>query len=143
LKEADGTYHARALAVCPRATGLDEWRTGLSATPAHAGIFGKTSVASARNVRLTAVVIRKFVVSDPSVHDGAPLFQGTAVPVQSLIEYRQGDVPVYEFLLDHPSVKPEHAKKVARWLAATDPAAARAQLEELRSAKPASPQSQK
>lgn len=88
-------------------------------------------------------MIRKFIVSDPAVQDGAPLFQGTAVPVQSFIEYRQGDVPVYEFLIDHPAVKPEHAKRIARWLATTGPVAAQAQLQQLRSIKPAGPSPQK
>lgn len=88
-------------------------------------------------------MIQKFVVSDPEVHDGAPLFRGTVVPVQTLIEYRQGDVPVYEFLIDHPAVQPEHAKKIARWLAKTGPAAAEAQLQRLRSSKRAASSSQK
>ena len=73
-------------------------------------------------------------MSDPSVLNGAPVFHGTTVPVQAFIEYRRGAVPVYEFLIDHPTVKPEHAKKFARWLAKTGPTVAKAQLEALRSA---------
>jgi uncharacterized protein (DUF433 family) len=78
-------------------------------------------------------VIRKFVESDPSVLNGAPRFKGTHVPLQALLEYRGNHVPVYEFLIDHPTVNPEHAKRIARWLARTDPAAAVAQIEALRS----------
>ena len=76
-------------------------------------------------------VIKKFVVTNPAVHEGAPVFEGTTVPVESLIEYRKGDVPVYEFLVDHPAVRPEHAKKIARWLATTDPDTAKARLEQM------------
>lgn len=77
------------------------------------------------------------------MHDGAPLFHGTSVPVEVLIEYRRGDVPMYEFLLDHPAVHPKHAKAFARWLAEIGLAAAKARLEDLRSAKPAATWSQK
>jgi len=82
-------------------------------------------------------VIRKFVVSDPAIEEGAPRFAGTAVPVHALIEYRKGDVPVYEFLVDHPSVRPEHAKQFARWLAETDKAIVESRLAQLRQAAPA------
>jgi uncharacterized protein (DUF433 family) len=77
-------------------------------------------------------MIRKFVFSDPAVRDSPPFFPGTNVPVQVLIEYRKGDVPVYEFLVDHPSVQPEHAKKAARWLATAGPEKAKERLEQLR-----------
>jgi hypothetical protein len=31
--------------------------------------------------------------------------------VETFLRYRRGDTPVYEFLVDHPSVTPEHAKR--------------------------------
>lgn len=77
-------------------------------------------------------MIRKFVVSDPALRDGAPVFEGTGVPVQTLIDYRNGDVPVYEFLVDHPDVRPEDAKKAARWIARAGSDVVKATLDELR-----------
>jgi uncharacterized protein (DUF433 family) len=99
----------------------------------------KSPIASLQFIRLTSPMIRKFVVSDPAVQDGAPVFQGTTVPVETLIEYRKGDVPVYEFLVDHPTVQPEHAKKAARWLAATESDEVKARLEQLQRAETSTP----
>jgi len=46
------------------------------------------------------------------------VFTGTAVPVQTLIDYWEGGLPLYEFLLDFPAVQKWQAKEVLDWFAA-------------------------
>jgi uncharacterized protein (DUF433 family) len=43
---------------------------------------------------------------------GTPVFAGTRVPVQTLIEYLEAGDPLDEFLKDFPSVTREHAVAV-------------------------------
>jgi uncharacterized protein (DUF433 family) len=45
----------------------------------------------------------------PDVMSGAPVFAGTRVPVQSLIDYLAGGHPLEEFLEDFPTVSREQA----------------------------------
>ncbi|HEX8452506.1 MAG TPA: DUF433 domain-containing protein [Longimicrobium sp.] len=49
------------------------------------------------------------VHSDPDVHSGDPVFVGTRVPVQSLVEYLEGGYTLEEFLDHFPSVRREQA----------------------------------
>jgi len=42
--------------------------------------------------------------SDPAIMGGTPVFVGTRVPVQTLIEYLEAGNPLGEFLEDFPSV---------------------------------------
>ena len=49
------------------------------------------------------------VHSDPAILGGAPVFVGTRVPVQALIDYLEGGHPLSEFLEDFPGVKKEQA----------------------------------
>ncbi|MCW5848844.1 MAG: DUF433 domain-containing protein [Anaerolineae bacterium] len=49
------------------------------------------------------------VHSDPEVHSGAPVFVGTRVPVQTLIDYLEGGYTLDEFLDNFPSVRREQA----------------------------------
>lgn len=46
---------------------------------------------------------------DPEVHSGDPVFVGTRVPVQSLVEYLSGGYDLDEFLDHFPSVRREQA----------------------------------
>jgi uncharacterized protein (DUF433 family) len=51
-----------------------------------------------------------FVVhSDPEIMGGTPVFVGTRVPVQHLIEYLEGGYTLDEFLDHFPSVRREQA----------------------------------
>ncbi|MBI2368025.1 MAG: DUF433 domain-containing protein [Deltaproteobacteria bacterium] len=43
---------------------------------------------------------------------GTPVFAGTRVPVQTLIEYLEAGDPLDDFLKDFPSVSREHAVAV-------------------------------
>src|SRR5215217_1653797 len=44
------------------------------------------------------------VHSDPDILGGTPVFVGTRVPFQTLIDYLEGGHPLAEFLDDFPSV---------------------------------------
>ncbi|MEO5739198.1 MAG: DUF433 domain-containing protein [Vicinamibacterales bacterium] len=50
--------------------------------------------------------------SDPEIMGGTPVFVGTRVPVQTLIDYLEAGDPLDDFLVDFPSVTREHAVAV-------------------------------
>lgn len=47
--------------------------------------------------------------SDPEIMGGTPVFAGTRVPAQALIDYFEGGHSLAEFLEDFPTVKREQA----------------------------------
>ena len=47
---------------------------------------------------------KRVVHSDPEILGGTPVFVGTRVPVQALIDYLEGGHSLEEFLDDFPSV---------------------------------------
>ena len=47
--------------------------------------------------------------SDPDILGGTPVFIGTRVPVQALLDYLEVGRPLSEFLSDFPSVNREQA----------------------------------
>jgi uncharacterized protein (DUF433 family) len=49
----------------------------------------------------------RFVHSDPQIMSGAPVFVGTRVPVQNLIDYLEGGETIDDFLEGFPSVSRE------------------------------------
>ena len=49
------------------------------------------------------------VQSDPDVMSGTPVFAGTRVPFQTLIDYLEAGQPLSEFLEDFPTVSKEQA----------------------------------
>ncbi len=46
---------------------------------------------------------------DPDIMGGTPVFVGTRVPFQTLLDYREAGDPLGEFLDDFPSVSREQA----------------------------------
>ena len=61
------------------------------------------------------------IVRDPNILGGIPVFSGTRVPFQSLLDYLEGGQTLDEFLDDFPTVKRdaaisalEHAKELAQ-----------------------------
>jgi uncharacterized protein (DUF433 family) len=46
---------------------------------------------------------------DPDTLGGTPVFVGTRVPLQALIDYLEGGHPLSDFLEDFPTVSREHA----------------------------------
>ena len=49
------------------------------------------------------------VHSDPEIMSGTPVFVGTRVPVQTLIDYLEAGQPLSDFLEDFPTVSKEQA----------------------------------
>jgi uncharacterized protein (DUF433 family) len=58
-------------------------------------------------LRPTALSDGSVIHSDPEILSGTPVFVGTRVPVQTLIDYLEGDYSVDEFLDNFPSVRRE------------------------------------
>jgi len=52
---------------------------------------------------------KQIVQSDPDIVSGTPVFVGTRVPVQALLDYLEGGETIDEFLDDFPSVSREQA----------------------------------
>jgi uncharacterized protein (DUF433 family) len=50
--------------------------------------------------------------SDPEIMGGTPVFVGTRVPVQTLLEYLESGDPLNDFLDDFPSVTRDQAVAV-------------------------------
>ena len=50
---------------------------------------------------------RGIISSSPEVMGGTPVFEGTRVPVQTLIEYLEGGDSIDDFLQGFPSVRRE------------------------------------
>lgn len=59
------------------------------------------------DVRPAALPDGSVVHSDPEILSGTPVFVGTRVPVQTLIEYLEGGYTLDEFLDNFPSVRRE------------------------------------
>lgn len=56
------------------------------------------------------VTSRESVIhSDPEILGGTPVFVGTRVPLQALLDYIEGGHPLADFLDDFPSVSREKA----------------------------------
>lgn len=51
----------------------------------------------------------QIVHSDPEIVSGTPVFVGTRVPAQALVDYLEGGETLDEFLDDFPSVSREQA----------------------------------
>jgi uncharacterized protein (DUF433 family) len=51
----------------------------------------------------------KAIVRDPEILGGTPVFHGTRVPFQSLLDYIEGGQTLNEFLDDFPTVTREAA----------------------------------
>lgn len=47
----------------------------------------------------------KVIVSSPAVMGGTPVFRGTRVPVQTLLDYLEAGQTIDDFLKGFPSVK--------------------------------------
>lgn len=50
------------------------------------------------------------VVRDPDILSGTPVFAGTRVPVQNLVDYLSAGDDLDEFLADFPTVSKEQAR---------------------------------
>jgi uncharacterized protein (DUF433 family) len=59
--------------------------------------------------------IRTIVHSDPEIMGGEPVFVGTRVPVQTLMDYLEAGDSLDDFLDQFPSVKKEQAIAAIQW----------------------------
>lgn len=53
--------------------------------------------------------LQPVIHSDPEIMGGTPVFVGTRVPFQTLLDYLEGGDPLSEFLGDFPTVTREQA----------------------------------
>ena len=53
--------------------------------------------------------IANIIVKDPEIMGGKPVFRGTRVPFQALLDYLEGGQTLAEFLEDFPTVSREAA----------------------------------
>ncbi len=72
-----------------------------------------------------ATKIRKhtaLIISDPEIMGGTPVFKGTRVPVDSLLDWLEDGYTIDDYLYSFPSVSKEQAIAVLRlasdWLVA-------------------------
>jgi uncharacterized protein (DUF433 family) len=49
------------------------------------------------------------IIQDPEIHSGEPVFRGTRVPFQNLLDYLEGGETLDEFLKQFPGVSREQA----------------------------------
>jgi uncharacterized protein (DUF433 family) len=49
------------------------------------------------------------IIQDPEIHSGEPVFRGTRVPFQILLDYLEGGETLDEFLKQFPGVTREQA----------------------------------
>jgi len=56
-----------------------------------------------------AVASNSVIVQDPDIHSGEPVFRGTRVPFQTLLDYLEGGDTLDEFLEQYPGVSRETA----------------------------------
>jgi len=67
------------------------------------------SIISQGWMRDNAMTHPSVVHSDPDILGGTPVFVGTRVPIQALIDYLEGGHSLEEFLDDFPTVTREQA----------------------------------
>jgi len=65
------------------------------------------------------------ITTSPDRLSGTPVFAGTRVPVQTLIDYLEGGDPLEAFLADFPSVSRDHSTSVSSAFSAASRHAAR------------------
>jgi uncharacterized protein (DUF433 family) len=53
--------------------------------------------------------VNEVIVKDPEILGGTPVFRGTRVPFQALLDYLEGEQTLAEFLDDFPTVTREAA----------------------------------
>ncbi len=54
-------------------------------------------------------VSESVIIQDPEIHSGEPVFRGTRVPFQMLLDYLEGGETLDEFLQQCPGVSREQA----------------------------------
>ena len=68
------------------------------------GVGNSLDRAEVPDIKMSSVIH-----SDPEILGGTPVFIGTRVPAQTLVDYLEGGHPLNEFLEDFPTVSREQA----------------------------------
>ena len=55
------------------------------------------------------MLVNKIINTNPEILGGAPVFQGTRVPIKNLFDYLESGESLDEFLKDFPSVSKDQA----------------------------------
>ncbi len=58
-------------------------------------------------MRMSKAELAKVFQSDPEIMGGTPVFTGTRVPVQNLVDFLEGGESIDDFLTGFPTVKRE------------------------------------
>lgn len=61
--------------------------------------------------------LSEYIIVNPDIQFGKPVFKSTRVPVQSLFWHLEKGISLDEFLKDFPSVSREQAEAVIEWTA--------------------------
>lgn len=80
----------------------------------HYGLHALVSQPQGLMIRFSQHGVRMsvpepLITASPDRLSGTPVFAGTRVPVQTLLDYLEGGDSLDDFLLDFPSVSREHA----------------------------------
>lgn len=87
-----------------------KWRRTIHAMGRRTGeILYVAGAAECTVLHSPAMDPKQIVHSDPEIVSGAPVFVGTRVPAQALLDYLEGGETIEEFLDDFPSVTREQA----------------------------------
>ena len=65
---------------------------------------------------MTTVNTEQVIVRDDDILGGIPVFVGTRVPAQTLLDYLEAGQPLDEFLDDFPTVRREQAAQLLELL---------------------------
>lgn len=65
---------------------------------------------------MNTTVEKQIISRSPDIMSGAPVFVGTRVPVQTIIDYLAGGHPLGDFLDDFPTVRREQALELLQQL---------------------------
>ena len=56
-----------------------------------------------------AILPDSVIIQEPEIHSGEPVFRGTRVPFQTLVDYLEGGETLDEFLTQYPGVSRDQA----------------------------------
>ncbi|OGQ06157.1 MAG: hypothetical protein A2W61_01105 [Deltaproteobacteria bacterium RIFCSPLOWO2_01_44_7] len=59
--------------------------------------------------------IRRYIVSDPAIMDGLPIFAGTRIPVYIVLDYLAEGFTVEEILKDYPSLNKDRIRMALKF----------------------------
>lgn len=85
---------------------------GAACKPVQSGALFDSAMKTFTSAQAKQVALSDYIVTDPDILGGEPVFRGTRVPVVSLFEHLESDCPLDEFLENFPSVSRDAAVAV-------------------------------